>query len=153
MPRPPAGTTTSPSWSPTSKATAWPRRPTRRPSATCNTRFRSRTTSRARSSTRTPPDRGSTGRGSTKTAKIKTTVIVNGENKGDLSPEQSRSLTLRPGAYRFEAQSGGSQAASTVVTVRGDTPMDVFLEMPKGASEQSAAAGKDAQAGEAAAPS
>lgn len=74
----------------------------------------------------------------------KATLLVNGESKGELSPEQSRSLKLRPGAYRFEAQSAGSPAAVTVVTVRGDTPMDVFLELPKGASEQAAAPGKDA---------
>jgi protein phosphatase len=74
----------------------------------------------------------------------KGTLLVNGEAKGELSPEQSRSLKLRPGAYRFEAQSAGSPVAVTVVTVRGDMPMDVFLEMPKGASEQAAVPGKDA---------
>jgi protein phosphatase len=74
----------------------------------------------------------------------KGTLLVNGESKGELSPEQSRSLKLRPGAYRFEAQSAGSPVAVTVVTVRGDMPMDVFLEMPKGASEQAAVPGKDA---------
>jgi serine/threonine protein phosphatase PrpC len=63
------------------------------------------------------------------------TLLVNGEAKGELSPEQSRSLKLRPGAYRFEAQSAGNPVAVTVVTVRGDMPMDVFLELPKGASE------------------
>jgi serine/threonine protein phosphatase PrpC len=64
------------------------------------------------------------------------TLLVNGEAKGEISSEQSRSLKLRPGAYRFDAQSEGTQVAVTVVTVRGDMPMDVFLELPKGASEQ-----------------
>jgi serine/threonine protein phosphatase PrpC len=68
----------------------------------------------------------------------KATLLVNGEVKGELSPEQGHSLKLRPGAYRFEAHSGGSQVAVAVVTVRGDTPMDVFLELPKGASAQAA---------------
>jgi protein phosphatase len=71
------------------------------------------------------------------------TLVVNGENKGDLSPEQSRSLKLRPGAYRFEAQSGGSQAASSVVTVRADMPMDVFLRLPTGGAPR--APGEEAQ--------
>jgi protein phosphatase len=62
------------------------------------------------------------------------TLVVNGETKGDLSSVQSRSLKLRPGAYRFDAHSGGSLAASTVVTVRGDMPMDVFLQLPTGGS-------------------
>jgi serine/threonine protein phosphatase PrpC len=76
----------------------------------------------------------------------KATLVVNGEVKGQFPPGQSISLKLRPGAYRFEAQSAGSTPAVTVGTVRGDTPMDVFLELPKGASENAAAAapGKDA---------
>jgi protein phosphatase len=62
------------------------------------------------------------------------TLVVNGEAKGDLSANHSRTLQLRPGAYRLEAQRDGSQVTSTVVTVRGDIPMDVFLQLPKGAS-------------------
>jgi len=83
------------------------------------------------------------------------TLLVNGEAKGDLSPEQSRNLKLRPGAYRFEAQSGGSPAAVAVVTVRGDMPMDVFLQLPKGASPRATPgeqAGEQAAAVEAPAP-
>jgi serine/threonine protein phosphatase PrpC len=79
------------------------------------------------------------------------TLLVNGEAKGDLSPEQSRNLKLRPGAYRFEAQSDGSPAAVAVVTVRGDMPMDVFLQLPKGASPR-ATAGQQAVAVEGPAP-
>ena len=68
------------------------------------------------------------------------TLIVNGEAKGDLPPQQGRSLKLRPGAYRFEAQTAGNPAAVEVVSVRGDMPMDVFLELPKPASEGAAQA-------------
>jgi serine/threonine protein phosphatase PrpC len=63
------------------------------------------------------------------------TLFVNGEAKGELSSEQSRNLKLPPGAYTFAAHSSGSQIASTEVMVRGDMPMDVFLELPKGASD------------------
>jgi protein phosphatase len=80
------------------------------------------------------------------------TLLVNGEPKGEISSEQSRSLKLKPGAYRFDAQSDGTQVAVTVVTVRGDMPMDVFLELPKGASEQPQAAAAPKPEGEAAAP-
>lgn len=67
------------------------------------------------------------------------TLLVNGETQGALSATQSRSLKLRPGAYRFEAHSDGNQVAVTVATVRGDMPMDVFLQLPKGATERAAA--------------
>jgi PPM family protein phosphatase len=63
------------------------------------------------------------------------TLLVNGEPRGELSPAQSRSLKLRPGAYKFEAQSAGSPVAASMVTVRGDMPLDVFLQLPKGASD------------------
>jgi hypothetical protein len=63
------------------------------------------------------------------------TLFVNGEAKGELSSEQGRNLKLVPGPYKFEAHSAGSQVASTEVMVRGDMPMDVFLELPKGASD------------------
>ena len=59
-------------------------------------------------------------------------LVVNGESKGELSSEQSRSLRLKPGAYRFVAQSAGNAVAVTEVTVGGDMPMDVFLALPKG---------------------
>jgi hypothetical protein len=79
------------------------------------------------------------------------TLLVNGEPKGELSPEQSRSLKLRPGAYRFEAQAAGSPVAASVVTVRGDMPLDVFLQLPKGASEGANVGGARAVAPESAA--
>jgi protein phosphatase len=63
------------------------------------------------------------------------TLFVNGEPKGELSSEQGRNLKLVPGPYKFAAHSAGSQVASTEVMVRGDMPMDVFLELPKGASD------------------
>jgi hypothetical protein len=73
------------------------------------------------------------------------TLLVNGEPQGELSSDQSRSLKLRPGAYRFEAQSAGSPVAASVVTVRGDLPLDVFLQLPKGASESAAVGGAVAE--------
>jgi PPM family protein phosphatase len=72
-------------------------------------------------------------------------LLVNGEPQGELSSEQSRSLKLRPGAYRFEAQSAGTPVAASVVTVRGDLPLDVFLQLHKGASESAAVGGAVAQ--------
>jgi protein phosphatase len=75
------------------------------------------------------------------------TLLVNGEAKGSLSVSQSRSLKLRPGAYRFEAQSEGNPVAVTVVTVRADAdmPMDVFLQLPKGAADHAPHAGTGAE--------
>lgn len=72
------------------------------------------------------------------------TLLVNGEPQGELSPAQSRSLKLRPGAYKFEAQSAGSPVAASVVTVRGDSPLDVFLQLPKGASDSASVGGSNA---------
>jgi serine/threonine protein phosphatase PrpC len=74
------------------------------------------------------------------------TLFVNGEPKGTLSAETSRSIKLRPGAYRFEAQSAGSPMAHSVVTVKGDVPVDVFLKMPKGASDVTGVGGSHAAA-------
>jgi hypothetical protein len=80
-------------------------------------------------------------------------LLVNGEDRGELPPEQSKSLRLKPGAYRFEAQSAGSPAAVSVVTVRGDMPMDVFLQAPKAAPEGTSPSGESAAgSGAAAAP-
>ena len=62
-------------------------------------------------------------------------LVVNGEDHGGLPAEQSKSLRLKPGAYRFEAQSAGTPRAVSVVTVRGDMPMDVFLQAPKAQPE------------------
>ena len=68
------------------------------------------------------------------------TLIVNGESKGAISSDKSLSLSLIPGAYRFEAQQDGDSKAVTVATVRGDTPMDVYLKQP-GVPEGRAGAG------------
>ena len=77
-------------------------------------------------------------------------LLVNGEDRGELPPEQSKSLRLRPGAYRFEAQSAGNPAAVSVVTVRGDMPMDVFLQAPKAAPQDDQGKPAGAAAGSAA---
>jgi len=62
---------------------------------------------------------------------VAATLLVNGESQGALSAEQTKSLKLRPGAYRFEARGAdGEPKAVTVSTVRGETPMDVFLNSP-----------------------
>ena len=63
------------------------------------------------------------------------TLFVNGEAQGELSSEQSRNLKLHPGPYTFEAHSPSNTITKTEVMVRGDMPMDVFLELPKGASD------------------
>jgi len=58
------------------------------------------------------------------------TLLVNGEEQGALGSTEGRTLKLPPGAYRFEALSEGNPAAVSIVTVQGDTPMDVFLQLP-----------------------
>jgi serine/threonine protein phosphatase PrpC len=73
------------------------------------------------------------------------TLLVNGDSQGALSAEQSKSLKLKPGAYRFEAQADGQPKAVTVVTVRGDMPMDVFLKTPAAAAEEPKPEGKAAE--------
>jgi serine/threonine protein phosphatase PrpC len=73
------------------------------------------------------------------------TLLVNGDSQGALSAEQSKSLKLKPGAYRFEAQADGQPKAVTVVTVRGDMPMDVFLKTPTAAAEEPKLEGKPAE--------
>jgi hypothetical protein len=45
-----------------------------------------------------------------------------------LDPEHPKTLKLRPGSYRLEAQSAGSPAAFAVATVGRGVPMDVFLQ-------------------------
>lgn len=60
-------------------------------------------------------------------------LLVNGEPKGDLQAGQGRSMRLPPGAYRFEAQTGGNPAAVEVVTVRDGVPLQVNLKLPVGA--------------------
>jgi hypothetical protein len=73
------------------------------------------------------------------------TLLVNGDSQGALSAEQSKSLKLKPGAYRFEAQADGQPKAVTVVTVRGDMPMDVFLKTPAAEAEEPKPEGKAAE--------
>jgi serine/threonine protein phosphatase PrpC len=63
------------------------------------------------------------------------TLLVNGEVQGPLSKDERRTLALTPGAYRFEAQSGGNTVAVSVLTVREDVPTDVFLQMPTGTTD------------------
>ncbi|HEX7480668.1 MAG TPA: protein phosphatase 2C domain-containing protein [Polyangiales bacterium] len=63
------------------------------------------------------------------------TLLVNGEARGALASGEGRNMELRPGAYRFEAQSNGNIAAVEVVTVRPDVPLDVYLKLPSGASD------------------
>jgi serine/threonine protein phosphatase PrpC len=65
-------------------------------------------------------------------------LLVNGEARGPLASTESRTMDLRPGAYRFEAQSHGNIAAVEVVTVRPDVPLDVYLKLPAGAVDPSA---------------
>jgi len=60
------------------------------------------------------------------------TLLVNGEAHGSLPTDGPREMKLRPGAYRFEAQSGGGSSAVAVVTVRPEIPLDVYLSLPKG---------------------
>ncbi len=64
-------------------------------------------------------------------------LLVNGEPKGSLSTAMDRTIELLPGAYRFEAQSGGSTAAVVVATVRPGTPLEVSLSLPSGAGAAS----------------
>jgi serine/threonine protein phosphatase PrpC len=74
------------------------------------------------------------------------TLLVNGEARGALATTEGRNMELRPGAYRFEAQSNGNIAAVEVVTVRPDVPLDVYLKLPSGATDPTAPAAKDATA-------
>jgi PPM family protein phosphatase len=63
------------------------------------------------------------------------TLLVNGEPHGALVAGRSTDVSLRPGAYRFEAQSNGNIAAVEVATVRPDVPLDVRLRLPSAAQE------------------
>jgi serine/threonine protein phosphatase PrpC len=66
-------------------------------------------------------------------------LLVNGEAHGRLATSNDAStLELRPGAYRFEAQSNGNIAAVEVVTVRPDVPLEVHLKLPNGMNDPSA---------------
>jgi PPM family protein phosphatase len=65
-------------------------------------------------------------------------LLVNGEAHGRLaSAADAHTLQLRPGAYRFEAQSNGNIAAVEVVTVRPDVPLEVHLKLPSGMNDPS----------------
>lgn len=76
------------------------------------------------------------------------TLLVNGEPRGELR-EGGLLLSLRPGVYRFEAQSAGSPVAKESVDVKGakgDAPQKVFLRLPNGASDSAGVAGTHAVA-------
>ncbi|HKU38622.1 MAG TPA: PP2C family serine/threonine-protein phosphatase, partial [Polyangiales bacterium] len=59
-------------------------------------------------------------------------LLVNGEPHGALTVGQAASMELKPGAYRFEAQTNGNIAAFEVATVRPDVPLEVNLKLPSG---------------------
>ena len=59
---------------------------------------------------------------------------VDDELQGGLATAEDTVIMLPPGAYRFEARSGGSVAASATVTLRPGVPADVALMMPSGAA-------------------
>lgn len=60
-------------------------------------------------------------------------LVVNGDAYGPLVVDESYELKLPPGAYRLEAETDGNVSAVAVVTVRGGEPMDVYLQLPRGA--------------------
>ncbi|HKP59666.1 MAG TPA: PP2C family serine/threonine-protein phosphatase, partial [Polyangiales bacterium] len=62
-------------------------------------------------------------------------LLVNGEPHGPLTVGQAASMELKPGAYRFEAQTNGNIAAVEVATVRPEVPLEVKLNLPSGHGE------------------
>jgi serine/threonine protein phosphatase PrpC len=62
-------------------------------------------------------------------------LLVNGEPHGPLTVGQAASMELKPGAYRFEAQTNGNIAAVEVATVRPEVPLEVKLNLPSGHAE------------------
>jgi serine/threonine protein phosphatase PrpC len=66
-------------------------------------------------------------------------LLVNGEAHGRLATGEGHNMELPPGAYRFEAQSHGNIAAVEVVTVRPEVPLDVYLRLPTGTNDPTAA--------------
>lgn len=79
------------------------------------------------------------------------TLLVNGESRGELVQNEIRHLELPPGAYKFEAQAEGNPVAQMLIDVRGETPMDVFLQLPSGTNTAAAPSAEPAPE-EAAAP-
>ncbi|MDD9972286.1 MAG: Stp1/IreP family PP2C-type Ser/Thr phosphatase [Myxococcales bacterium] len=63
-------------------------------------------------------------------------LLINGEPSGALAVGSVTELSLRPGAYRFEAESDGNVEAVAVVTVREGVPLDVVLNLPNGAEPE-----------------
>ena len=61
-------------------------------------------------------------------------LVINGEVKGALSTVGWQVIDLVPGAYRFEARSRGSTTAVVVATIRPDTPTEIVLALPSGAT-------------------
>ena len=63
-------------------------------------------------------------------------LLVNGEPHGALTVGEAASMELKPGAYRFEAQTNGNIAAVEVATVRPEVPLEVNLRLPSGHSAE-----------------
>jgi serine/threonine protein phosphatase PrpC len=63
-------------------------------------------------------------------------LLVNGEPHGPLTVGEAAAMELKPGAYRFEAQTNGNIAAVEVATVRPEVPLDVNLKLPSGHSAE-----------------
>jgi serine/threonine protein phosphatase PrpC len=63
-------------------------------------------------------------------------LLVNGEPHGPLTVGQAAAMELKPGAYRFEAQTNGNIAAVEVATVRPEVPLDINLRLPSGHSAE-----------------
>lgn len=75
------------------------------------------------------------------------TLMVNGEPRGMLTAGSEQTLSLTPGAYRFEAESGGDILAVSVVTIRPEVPLDIHLDLPTGTEVAGAErAGENTQA-------
>ena len=60
-------------------------------------------------------------------------LYIDGQRRGALPVGGVTRLWLLPGAYRFEARSGGSVVAAAVATVRPGVETDIELMMPSGA--------------------
>ncbi len=63
-------------------------------------------------------------------------LLVNGEPHGSLTVGEASSMELKPGAYRFEAQTNGNIAAVEVATVRPEVPLEINLRLPNGHSAE-----------------
>ena len=59
-------------------------------------------------------------------------LFVDGERYGELPSREDLSLLFPPGAYQFEARSGGNVIAHTLVTIRPGVNAEVLLNLPSG---------------------